>query len=385
MLKTLVKNETAVISTKFPESMVGAPTWRLLTWNDDELLTGTASLNGSGLWSASITVPKALVIPNGEAELTIEFIGVGVSSKTHVRSKTVSVVDAVDDWQNVGLLYNTGGTILETYAFYDVEPVSITATLREGYGATPINVASSLVTLAPGAYSVLTSKGYGYKVSLPMTPGRVTDQSGGIYPYQFVIEAAFNSNLGRTADMVILPVQVVTPQIIYYVNSAMRLLDKARLDEIDPSLQWHDEEMVHFVLEAVNYLNGLGAESYWTAAAYPPTLLNHLSTATAMLAIQSRLLAEGLTSFEFQGSNTQLSFNRQPALQNAMDTLNARLEQHWPTAKSAALRAFGKGNPPPGMSTAPGMNLGWNGFALGPTTNRTYYANGYRPGAFWRY
>lgn len=385
MLKSLIKNETAVITTRFPSNVViaGSPTWRLMTWNDLELLTGTASLNGSGVWSASVTVPKNLIIPNGEAELTVEFIATDTTGKGHIRSKVLSVIDVADDFQDYGIMYRAGDTSVDTMVFYDIQPTTITTTLREGYGDSPIVIATNTISPGTNGYDVLTSKGYGYNVTVPIAADRIKDQSGGVWPYQYVIEATFAGGRPKAYD--IQPVEVMTPQIVMYVNSAMRLLDKARLTEIDQTLQWHEEEMAHFVLEGVSYLNGMGDVTYWTSSKWPSSLLSHLKHATAFIALNARYMAEGLNSFEFQGSNTQFSFNRQQVIQTKMEEMRSLIDQQFLTAKSAAIRAYGKGNAPPGITPVGTQNLGNLGLAFGPNTNRTYYYTGYRPGSTWRY
>ena len=387
MSKAMIKGETAVVSIKFPTTaaIIGAPTWALFDWNGNELLTGVASQNAEGVWSASITIPTTMPIPGGEGELTLEFVGAAGDGTRYIRSKAIVVVDTADQWRDFGMLYSVGAPAITDFVFFDAQPTTITMTLREGYGSAPIPVAS--VTTSPSLYDVVTTAGFGYKMVLPIASGLVTDMSGGLYPYQLVTEATFAQNSGRPPVTQIIPVQVVTPQLVTYMNTLKRFLDKARLDEIDPNLQWHDEELAHFVLEGVNLLNGMGDTTFWTVKQWPSTLLSHLWQAAAFIALNARFLAEGLNAFEFQGSNTQLSFNRRDVVQTKMDELNNLLNQHFPTAKSAAIRAFGKGNPPPGASL-PALvagNIGIIGIARSPNNNYTFFPMGYRPGTFWRY
>jgi hypothetical protein len=259
-------------------------------------------------------------------------------------------------------------SLLDT-VFYPSVPTSIEYSLREGYGEGAVLYSG---TMSNPAFSSVTSQGYAYSISLPITTPLVK-QSGGMFPYQFHVKAYFSSG---PADFLVKPVYVLTPLVGTHVNSLMRYLDKARIKELDPSLQYSPEEMVHFLIEGINYINSVGTPSMYTLDAMPPTLYSLLVYAAAFAALNARYLAEGMNSFEFTGANTQLSFNRKEVLQTKMSELQSMLDTQLPNAKKAAIVSFGPGTAPE-AAIASGMTmrrkLGSIGLTVGPTTNSSRF------------
>ena len=385
-MKTYLKGETSSALMKFPAgvALVGKPTWRIVDWQDDEILTGQAFPDASGMWGANFIIPKDLVIPNGEQDFTLEFSGSDAKGQRHVRSRILTVIDATDQWQDYGILLEAGSAALEDVAFFDTQPASMSIALREGFGETP-TIITALPMNAP-TFDRLTSQGYAYKLSLPLSSSVIASASGAWFPHQFVIRAKFADS--RPESVVIKPVYILTPTVATSINSMRRYLDKARLDDIDKSLQWVDEELAHFLMEGTNYINSIGEPTFWTVNKMPSNLYSHLVNAACFVALNARFIAEGMNSFEFQGANTQLTFNRRDVIQTKMDELRGILDQYLPAAKTNAIRAFGAGTPPPNALPKTGMaNIGTLHISLSPNTNftRRMFDNGFVSPLGWRY
>jgi hypothetical protein len=376
MPKSYLKGETTQIRVKFPAKVVvaGTPTWTLFDWDDDELISGSATFTADRLWEAEFTLPKNLVIPDGEQELVIEFTASDSRGGSHTRTKTILVVDGMAQWQDFGVMVHSGAMTVDTVAFFDAQASGITLKLREGYGDTPIVLATAVRSGSSLSYDTITSIGFGYNLSLPLTAALTTQSQGGLVPYQLVIEATFPAP--RKPKTIIKPVYVLTPRTVTLVTSMSRYLDKARLDDIDKSLQWGEEELLHFLVQGINFINSIGEASFWTLSQYPPNLQNHLFTAACWEALNARFLAEGMNSFEFQGANTQFTFNRREAIQTKMDELRGVLDSYLPNSKAAAIRTFGPGVVPSGSMPVSRNGLGVLGVALGPMTNRQRWLTG---------
>lgn len=376
MPKSYLKGETTRIRTKFPSKVTvsGQPTWTLYDWDDDPLANGVATFTSDRMWEAEFTLPKNLSIPDGEQELLLEYTAIDAKGGTHTRSKTILVVDGLAQWQDFGVLVHSGSSVVDTTVFFDAQATGITLTLREGYGDTPIVLSTQTVAGTNLVYDTVTSIGFGYNRSLTLGAPLVNQSQGGMVPYQLVIEATFAAP--RKPKIIIKPVYVLTPKMVTLVTAMSRYLDKARLDDIDKALQWSEEEMLHFLVQGINFINGIGEASFWTLSIYPPNLQNHLFMAASWEALNARFLAEGMNSFEFQGANTQLTFNRRDAIQTKMDELRGVLDQYLPAAKAAAIRTFGPGVAPPGSMPVAQNGLGVLGVALGPMTNRTRWLAG---------
>lgn len=363
----LIKGETATLAMRMPSEVVSPPSWTLYDRNAVEVLTGFADQQTNNMWSATITVPPTAVLVGGEETWELEFSSMPGLGRSITKSLFVTVTDAFDQWQSHGLLYKAGAASIKHTLFYDSLPSSIVLALNEGYDTEDATPLFEQTLTDPTAASV-TSRGYAFSVSLPVT-GISKNSGAGRYPYQLSVTATF-ADLPN--DEAVIPVYVMTPQIARYVNDLTRYLDKARLVEVDANLQWATDELVHYVLNGVEYINGVKEPSFWSVHDIPIQLQGYVSMAAAWVALNARFLAEGMTNFEFQGSNTQLNFNRRDAVQTKMDELRSVLEGALPQAKTATIRTYGAGVPPSGL---PGVGKrsspGRLGVGYGPMINRS--------------
>lgn len=409
MPKTLLKGESQSIQVRFPNGFTvsGSPTWTLYDWNNDELLAGTAVQDASNLWSAQITVPRAIVIPGGEQELYIDFVATSTGGKQINMRRTMAVIDAADNWQEFGLIYYVGKPTLKDLVFFSDMPKKITTALVEGYDfsgdlvrtvATSITDTTNLEPAPPPSlirgtgeatdpdYTSITSLGYAFNTSTTIyTANPILDQSAGLYPFQLITVAEFDSS-----DPVELmkPVYVSTPTVRTKLVSLRRLLDKARLVDIDKNLQWHDDELIHFLMEGMHYVNSYGETTYWRLQKMPASMYDTVNKAAAWAALNARFLAEGLNAFEMQGVNVQLNFNRSGVIQTKMDELKGVVDAQLQSSKPSAIREVGKGIPPPGAMAQAGMTtIGALGIEYGPMVNVRRAYPGFR-GAYlprWTY
>lgn len=386
MSHTVIKGEPSTVKTKFP---VGAifptpPDWTLYDWNEAELDQGTATQGLSNFWSATFTLPNSLIIPNGSAPLTIEFSGTTGEGKAFNKSLEITGLDPRDQWQSHGLVQHTRDRKIRDLLYLDAQPTNIRIELRQGFGAGDV---IKTVTKAGTDFSAYTSQGYAYDILLTLD-ANLTDQSGELYPYQLTYTTLDGS--GNEVDIYQKPLVVMTAIVATHTNSLRRLLDKARLTEIDRNLQWHDEELIHFLLESASSLNGKGnlTATWWTVEKWPANINRFLIMEAAFQALNARYLAEGFNSVEFAGANTQLNFNRTSYIQTKMDELRSMIDAQWPSAKASAIKSVGTGSIPSGAAGTPVNRggLGVIGVSYGPTTNRTGFL--WQPGAFgrgWRY
>lgn len=396
MAKSLMKGETSPVSVRFPSGFTvsGSPTWSLKDADGSEILDGTATLDADGLWRATITVPKNIPLDGGEQDFSVEFNAVSSTGRTLILTKTVSVIDVLDQWQSYGLIYTLGSPTVDTVAFFDRQPSKIIAIIREGYdtsaviptvpnyvgiGAEQQVAALNNVPMVRGMLAVLggsltydsiTSDGFAYNVSVPIDAANpIVDQSAGMFPFQLVVRGVFSDD-GKDFDEFIKPVYVQTPVVVTRMNSVKRLLDKARLNEIDPTLQWFDEELIHALMEGLHYVNAFGEPTYWRLSQMPMQMYGPLTTAACWQALRARFLAEGLNAFDMQGATVQLTYNRREVIQTLADEMKAELDATLQMAKPASVRVNGKGTPPPGSMPEQGMSgIGALGIEYGVNTN----------------
>lgn len=364
MSNALLKGETHTVNVRIKQSasLEAPPKWTLYDDESEEVLSGQASSAGGDLWSAIVTIPSTLVIPNGEMDMYVEFVGVTTDKTQVVNTKELTVVDSRDEWKSYGILWYKSPQALRETVTYQRKPTSITLEIKNGFGEGETLFQNNYFDPTPSAS---TSMGFAFDVEIPNVS--LKKASGGWYPHQLLITAEFDSGM---PDVVAKPIYTLTAQALSHVTSMKRFLDKARLDEIDPNIGWQDEELVHFLLEGAKYINGIGESSFWTAENMPSTLHHHLISASVMIALNARYLAEGFTEFDFQGANSQLNVNRRDTISYKIDELNSLLNDKLPKAKAEAIRTAGPGVPPEGSLQTNRKQVGSLGIQFGPMTNR---------------
>lgn len=130
-------------------------------------------------------------------------------------------------------------------------------------------------------------------------------------------------------------------------------LDKARLIEVDPTLQWRDEELAIALISGIDHINNHPTVyTFWTVEDIPTPIHSAVEKAAAFYALNTRYLAEGFNAFEFQGLSTSLSMDRRETITYKIEELKAYLDTNLTNMKSLAIATFGKGTPDQSVTTA---------------------------------
>lgn len=344
------KGEQHSVAVRFrrkgrPAAFRNPPAWTLYNSADEPLLSGTASNQGDQ-WVASFTVPSRYLVPGGREDLTVQFVGYDTDNFSFTSDKQVTVTDTEEEWKPTGVVWNalTRRPVRDTLLL-DTETATVTASVYDPRGV-------PLVAGTPVASTSYNESSAGFQhrfefdlAAVIATPSRYTE------PLQIVYEP-------DDGESEIHPLYVLDSKVLATVQSLKTYLDKSDLREIDASLQWSLPELVQAVYEGLKTVNAWEPEgTFWTFADFPPTLDRFLFAASAIYALSSRALAEGLNSFEFTGLNTSLNYNRADVLNAKVEELNAILER-LTASKRSAININGKGTAPVGTNDNRSRNLG---------------------------
>lgn len=363
-----IRNGTAVV-------FQAPPKWNLFNSTDAIIQTGTAQTgSGSGSWVAQITVPADYVPASGleYEDLTLEVFGTDVNRKERSTEKELRLVDFNDDFLPDGLIWFKGQETVDTLV--SNQPIiSLTAVIQ--------NAAGEAVVVAEAAALLGSSRQVRNRSDVP-------DRfNTGVRPL-----TSYHSDV--SLGVLDLPESTV-PYLIYYtittaagtehvvhqlywtnnrmINLSMRMrsyLDKARLTEIDPTLQWMDNELFAAAYEGLQYINAFPPEiTYWKFSELPQSFDLNWMYAGALHLLNTRYLAEGMTKFDFTGLNTTLNVDRQESLAYKIDELKDFLSKMEATKKSA-IRNEGKGSADPtaGLTNGRGF-VAMLGLSINPTNN----------------
>lgn len=168
----------------------------------------------------------------------------------------------------------------------------------------------------------------------------------------------------------------ITPQIYSMMNALTGFLDKAKLENVIPSLRYTDTDLLLYLQRGLNLFNTYSPSitSFTGINMQGPLFDCHLICAS-YYALGAQLLAEGALAFDFSGQAVTLNVDRTPQLEGALSRIEGQLQELIPKTK--------------GLLVKHGVNGGDGSFVLGsplglgrvivtnaPTTNRWLW----RPG-----
>ncbi len=367
------KGKQYTVSAKFtvkgaPAVFIQPPKWTLYNADDEEIISGAAVHSGN-VWEATFTVSNNYVVPNGKEQMVLQFEGYDKNNRSFTRDFDITIIDASEDYKADGLIYNVlSPGIIKDSILLPAQIDRFTVKIFNPIGA---QVGDTLV------FENLTtpsrnSNGYVYEFNIPVL--NITN-SVWLDPYQIMIE--YEGPAGSDSELH--PLYIMNMKMINTAMVLRQYLDKAKLIEIDPSLQWAPTELLQSVLEGAKFINGFPPDgTFWNMEAWPSTLDHFLMLASAFYALNMRYLAEGMQKFDFSGLNTQLTFDRTDAIQTKMAEIQGILEGQLPNAKKSAIAIIGKGTAPEGAINNRVRNLGVNGYSIN-------LLNNYRRPGFYGY
>lgn len=341
----LIKGKTKTISFQFKKQGVFAtfsnpPVWTLHSESGKRLLSGTATYNAPN-WEASITIPINYVMFSEPSEtLYFESFGFDNKKQSFVIQKEIELIEPTDDFLPTGVIYN----LLESnpklydniYLDYD-NPSRIKTTLK-----TPFNEEIITKTIDNPSYSGVTSNGYMFELEIG------TPDISYVFNDPFLLVLEIYKTLTSRPTIEVHPVYILNSRSAVLSSSLEQYLNKARITEIDKTLQFNTSDYLHYISEGMKIINAKDSPSFWTINDLPLPLQQFLFAASAWTALNARYLAEGQTNAEFSGLNANLNFNRNEVFSTKMQEMQGYLDNGLEKAKRSAISQFGYGTPPPG-------------------------------------
>lgn len=352
-------------STGLAANFVNPPTWTLYNEDDKVIQTGTALAAGSK-WTATFTIPTNYVVDEGSEDLEIEFYGTDAKKRSYSRAKAITLLDEHEGFKPLGLVYSllTPEPLIDTIILPKPAVDSIQATIF-----TPFDSPKFIMpTITNPTHIQKTSEGYLFEVTLDINDELATSVA---YNDPMLLSITAKMTGVGKAHNEIHPVYVLNAKLARLANSMEQFLNKAQLREIDPSLQWHLSEYLHYLQEGMKHINSIGEPStFWNLNAYPSSMQQYLLYAALLHALNARYLAEGFNAFQFNGLNTTLDFDRREAITYKIEEMKEFL-QNLPAAKAAAVNSFGVGTPPAdsGETAGAAANSSVLGVQISPVTN----------------
>lgn len=288
-------------------------------------------------WSATFTLPANLPITQGDGgqRFKIVWSGQDVAGGKHRATEHFEVLNATyEELKQRALAVLVGRPFADS--LLTQSPISgYTVELRDvkdnvHYTATVTNPEAAV----HGQYFQYEHS-FDNETVTALVAGAV-----GIYPYQ--IHWTYSVAGQSTNEMH--PLYVFNGKVMHYVHTLREYLDMAQLDEINPALRYTDLALAHHLLVGLARINAEPPSlTSWTLNSLPDGLSFSLKAAAAVEALNARYLAEGMSSFDFQGQSVQLSVDRTQFLSYKIDENLTYLNDKLRAQKKMAVRSSSAG------------------------------------------
>lgn len=379
MTTELYKGQTKTVSAKFVRSGVavqfqGSPTWLLYNSKDQVVLNGTAVQgNGTGEWLVNLTIPDTYELTDGlrTESMLLEVFGEDSTYKSRSTEFPIDLIDYADDYLPEGVIYYTGQELVDVL---NVESrlAAVAASIQNAAGEVlPVTLTPTIVTTekvrpagdVPDRFTPISNTTR-YHVTVNLGTFVLPES---VAPYLIYYTL---TKIDGTTETVIHQLFWTNNRTLNIIMGMRNYLDKARLEEIDPTLQWNDPELAECTYHGMDYVNSHPPElTYWRASDLPQSMQTYWLYASALHALNTRYIAEGMTQFDFTGLNTTLNVDRKEVLTYKMEELKNFLEK-LNEIKKAAIRAEGKGEADPTANANAGRaHLAHIALTLNPTNN----------------
>lgn len=344
----------------YPQFSV-APRWDIVNDANVTVLSGSAIISSTiaDAWDVSFTIPVNYQSVTSNDTLTLEVYGTDITGTIRSTSVAYTLLDAADDFLPSIVLAEDGEDIQDSLIldFSNVDQTAILVTIQDYLGnilAKNVGVTvDNVLRVAnksdiPDRFTEHEFRGYRYDLTIPgFTFPKLTRA-----PYQILYR--INSTTPKLKTVEVHPCIRLNSRFYDFIASLKLYLDKARLVEIDPTLQWRPDELALAVIEGIDYINAHPTVmSFWTADDIPLPMKSVVTMAAAFRALNTRYLAEGLNNFEFNGLSTSLTVDRRDSLVYKIEEIKGYLDTNLTMQKSNAISTFGIGTPDASVTNAP--------------------------------
>lgn len=336
------------------------PAWELLDPNGNVVLTGVSTIGATDPngWDCTLTVPETYQPQTDNDQMMLELFGTTIEGVVRSVDRDYELMDAADDFLPSVVLCEDNETIEDSLILEraDIPADAFSVVINDYLGvklANGVEVAINSVkrvanrTDVPDRFTEHTFRGYRY--DLAITGIKFPIRTYAAYQLKYKIDSPAPAFKLTEVH----PLIRINSRWLDYIYQLKFFLDQARLIEIDPTLQWRQEELAQALISGINYINTFPSViTFWTVDDAPLPLSEVLLKSAAFYALNRRYLAEGFNAFDFQGLSTTLAMDRRETITYKIEEIKAFLDTNLTLIKSVAIATYGKGTPDPSVANA---------------------------------
>lgn len=157
-------------------------------------------------------------------------------------------------------------------------------------------------------------------VDMPAIVGKAT-----MAPLTLLVEHTPTREMAATT--LTYKVWAVTPQIVLAARQLEDFINKARIANIIPELEYTQSDIMEHLSRGLGYFNSLQPNiSNFTGTNMQGPLMDAWLTCSALYALGAQIQAEGALAFDFGGQTVSLNIDRTPALESALGRIDSQIE-----------------------------------------------------------
>ena len=316
-METVIDGHSVTVQTTFLDDddtplipATGYPQVAFLDTDKTVLFTASANPGTSpGSWESAIALPELGV--NKATEYRIRWRLKTVSGDKHVNNQPLTVVPKADhrDTDVVVLAGEVNGELVLPLEY------------RTSYN---------------GSLQVYTANKAQYATALDLS-GLALDVGKDRTFMEFPLPAQLQPAL--TASLIAVKMRVssrpkvfnynlylITPQIALAATAVENFLNKSKVENTIPELEYTYADLVHYLERGLYLFNMTGSVTSFNGLNMQGVLYDAWLICACYWALGAQLLAEGSLAFDFSGQGVSLNVDRTPQLDSALGRIEARIQ-----------------------------------------------------------
>lgn len=163
----------------------------------------------------------------------------------------------------------------------------------------------------------------------------------------------------------------VTPQVMVAASMVEDHINKARLENVIPELEYTQQDLILYLYRGLQLFNGLLPRlTAFNGMNMQGIILNAWVTCSSYYALSAQLQAEGSMAYDFSGQSVSFNVDRSPSIEAALGRIESQIDQNVKPVKVLLGKAgIVSGDGSQGSKYISGaQNFGMLGVTQSPTT-----------------
>jgi hypothetical protein len=341
-----------------------APVVRLVDPATREVLVTTSALEGDdeAEWNANIPVPELDI----SEKIELRLIWVIETTDGRFRHSDVLYVEPNDEEResDIVVLEQNPKAAFKIPVVLNIPQDDASYTMYEG------NTSLGTVPLTDVSVTVTT------RTDHTLVAGTFNTGGASLTPYFMQFEYQLNGQVVPT--FLTYSVWVVNPSILDACRSIEEFLNKARIQNVIPELDYAQTDLLEYLSRGLNLFNAVQQMTSFTGLNMIGVIRECWIICSTYYALSAQLQAEGAMAFDFSGQTVSLNIDRTPALEGALGRIEQQIESTVKPAKKQMLKAGVKGGDGNTTATNTAQNFGRLGISNAATTKIVGGSNRFR-------